>query len=289
MKRYQPLLENKYGFKPLIVIPHAGLFLPPELELEDILITRDELMMASDIDCDNLYNPVGLYKAQMIKFPYHRAFIDVNELPEDLDACVPLTHWKDSGYEFPIYKLGKIPSKETRQKVANKYTNMFFNKIKEADKTFIFCGHASNIGDVGDKGSHFEADIEISDRQMSKDGSKLIKTAPEGYLEEYFKNLEKQFEDYQPNDRKIVIKVNTDFTVNTYGNIEGTFGWNGKGEKGFKAPLILQETNEYLYTIDDKRTTFEEDYIDYKRRGQLRRRISKALFDTLCTMQKYKN
>ena len=283
MKRYRPLLENMYGIKPLIIIPHSGNLIPFEIKTESVIDNMQGFLMSQDLRTDVLYDFSLLFHCDRLVFPMHRSFCDPNESILDIDSSVPLIHWNDKGDTYPIYKKGFEPSKELRKFIASKYIKSFYNKVIQTDKTFIFDGHSSNIGDIGDGGAKFNADIEVTDRQISKEKDKIIRTAPEGYLEEYLKNLDKQLSNFKVKDKKLVIKYNTPFTVNTYGEIEGKFGYDGIQEKGCRVPLLMQELNEYLYTAENEK---QEDIIII---AELRRRMGKALFDTLLTMQKYRN
>lgn len=280
MKRYRPLLENQYGIKPLIVVPHSGTALPYEIKSKDIMDDYRGLLISADLYTEELYNYEGLFRYEFINFPYHRSFIDVNEPIDQLDDCVPLQHWRDNGSKYNIYKNN--PSIELRKYLAQKYIVPFHKKIKETEKTFIIDCHSSNIGDIGDDKSKFTADLEIADRQVSKDRQSIIRTAPEGYLEEYLKQLDKQFTNFTVHGKSLNVKYNTPFTNNTYGDIEGQHGWDGKQEKGTRVPLLLQEINEDVYS--DR----QQEILDYIIIEELRRRIGRAIFDTLCNMEKYK-
>lgn len=280
MKRYKPLLENVYGIKPLIVIAHSGTAFPYEIKTKDIVDNYRDLLISADLYTEELYNYEGLFRYDFINFVYHRSFLDCNEPIDQLDDCVPTKHWRDDGSKYPIYK--NEPSIELRKYLAQKYIIPFHNKIKCTDKTFILDCHSSNIGDIGDDKSKFTADLEIADRQVSKDKQSIIRTAPEGYLEEYLKQLDKQLRDFTVHGKRLTIKYNTPFTVNTYGDIEGQHGWDGIQDKGTRAPLLMQEINEDVYT--DR----QEEILDYVIIEELRRRMGRAIFDTLIVMEKYK-
>jgi len=222
----------------LVSIPHAGISCPPEIPLKSLSDYQQELAINNvDWFTNHLYDFRDILDNHQVVFPYNQVLINVNRHPDNLEESVPL-----SVDDISVYKNGQEPSSELRKHLIRKYHYRFHNDIASYQKIFIFDGHSTVTGLADAGGDVVKDDIIISDWQMSKhDPPGGIKTAPEGFLDVYAEELDRQFSGFQ-------IKLSTNTTYSsTYGYIMASHGWDGKSIKGSRVPLILQETNEKLY------------------------------------------
>lgn len=121
--------------QPLIVIPHSGLLLPPEVPMSEW--TR---MNTDDHDwgTESVYDMRGrIHGANVIKFPYS---LNVVNVESPIDLCYPGT---DSYYRW------------------------FYTVIWRTPKTYMFVGHSSRTGLETYSGDTFTADIEILSSENS--------------------------------------------------------------------------------------------------------------------------
>jgi len=171
--------------KPLLIsIPHSGEQVPPEAKWLNGL---PETLLMYDVDryVDRLYAPViQTLKIPSIQTKWHRYAIDLNRLPDDVDADSVIGHNNPSG-KFPRglhwaittkkEKLMPEPiTRELHEELVRRYFNPFhdqvrktFEAIKEkgAPVTYHIDAHSmpslgtSEHNDPGEK----RADVVISD------------------------------------------------------------------------------------------------------------------------------
>jgi len=228
------------GSKLFVIIPHAGTQIPDELQ-EDVF-HKDifkELDKETDMFTDKLYDFKNTLHNNHIIFKYHRGLIDVNEpsnTAEKFDTPV-------SNYDFKGHKIYITPlTKEQKQYLIDKYYNSFHARCKDAiaqlKPALILDAHSTHSQDDDVYGDRFEGDISLGNYQKTKwdkDGSTL--TCSNELLEGYAENLQKLLP-------RLQIQLNSLYLTKTYGYIEENY--TKLAITGI--PLILQETNEKLYT-----------------------------------------
>jgi hypothetical protein len=222
----------------LVSIPHAGVLCPREIPLRSLSDHQEELAKNNiDWHTEFLYDFRDILGNQHVCFAYSQVYVNVNRHPGALDESVPLV--MDG---LPVYRPGLEPSTGQRNLLLQKYHYGFHRAISCCKKCFILDGHStvSGLRDAG--GSQVVDDIILSDWQNSSlDPPEGTRTAPEGYLESYAEELERRLSGFH-----LRVTKNTTYCA-TYGHIMATHGWDGRGRRGQRAPLLLQETNEALY------------------------------------------
>ena len=222
--------------KLLVTIPHSSEHLPPEININSVNKNAiDDIIFECDEGSNILYDFRNELHNKQIMFPYHRAFIDVNQHPKDINNSIPIK----SFFNKNLYNIA--PTLKDRKDLLIKYHKSFHNQVKEEmqDCLLLFDGHSTLEGDLDDFGDRFDADIVISNYQIDLENKEYIYTCDDELLDtyEYFLRL------YLP--MSISIKKNTKYITNTYGYIEGKYGSIAKTSKTL--PVLLQETNEDLY------------------------------------------
>ncbi len=255
----------------LVVLAHSGTACPPEIPLASLSEYQQQLSENTDWYSDALYSIGDLCPAHEIRFSYGQWFVNPNRHPDQLDDAVPL---EVNG--IPVYKAGCAPTQQMRETLLQHHHLAFHQRIAAAHPSFILDGHSSCDASTDCDGQCFNADIMLSDRQQTPlDPPGGIRTAPVGCLELYARILGRLL----PGLR---IEVNTTYN-STYGYTMARHGWDGTGDRKDRAPLLLQETNERLYTfagrpdvsrIESLRRTFAEAATTFLREGGAGGRLS---------------
>jgi hypothetical protein len=252
-------MKNELTKLLLVSIPHAGLLCPREIPISILSDYQKELSENVDWYTEHLYDFRDLLGNKQVYFPYSQVYVNVNRHPEDLDQSVPIFLGN-----LPVYKQGNELSTDERKKLVLKYHNGFHRTINNCKKLFILDGHSTLTGHKDAAGEEVADGIILSDWQKTpSDPPEGLLTAPEGYLDTYAEELDRRLSGWN-----ISISKNRMYS-STYGHIMATHGWDGKGNKNQRVPLILQETNEDLY--------IENGIPDVYRIEQLRRIFAESV------------
>ena len=98
------------GSDVLVVVPHSGVAIPPEISLEDL--TEDFTALLKNVDWFTqwLYDFRDILGNRQLVFPYCSILLDANRDPADLDECVPVR----DVFGRPIYHPAYEPSPSMR-------------------------------------------------------------------------------------------------------------------------------------------------------------------------------
>lgn len=115
-----------------IVLPHAGLQIPPELA-DRLALTPEQIFNEADAYVDLIYD----FRDQVVHwvcFPYARAILDVNRLADPAvnrpgDGIVK---WQTS-YGDPVYKPGQEPDAALEQLLIERYWRPWHGQLAAID------------------------------------------------------------------------------------------------------------------------------------------------------------
>lgn len=226
------------GRRILVVIPHSGLIVPEEIPPE--ALSGDLWAVARNIDWHTewLYDFRDILDNTQIIFPYCSLILEANRCPRDLDSAVPL---KDV-LGRPVYRGGREPDTDLRQKMAGKYLDPFQAAVGaaiEAGADFFLEGHST----VSARGMA-DHQIDLMNVQLSLCGESPRRFCPDALIEAYAEELRKQLPE-------ALITINASEYLSVYGHICAEHSIDAPGRVGRKAPAILQETNQRLYLNPD--------------------------------------
>ena len=245
-----------------VIIPHSGTEIPKELDADNFKKNAiKQIDKEIDIFTDKLYDFKDVFKNKDIIFKYHRGLIDVNQSPSRIDESIPIITFINT----PIYI--KPPSKEERQQLGEKYFNTFHEittgMIQKMRPLLILDAHSTHDGDEDEFGDRFDNDISLGNYQETEqDTGGSTRTCSDELIELYAENLQKELP-------SIKIGINTKYLSRTYGYIEERYTKLAVQN----IPLILQETNEKLYTSKNE--------LDELKCRELRRCCALALSKTM--------
>lgn len=117
------------GKLPLaIIIPHAGLQIPPELSGR-VALTTAQIFNEADVYADELYDFRGRV-LHWVSFPYARALIDMNRLPDKAvnragDGIVK----RRTSYGAPVYHPGQEPDAALEQSLIDRYWQSWHTQL----------------------------------------------------------------------------------------------------------------------------------------------------------------
>ena len=231
---------NELTSKVIVVIPHSSTRIPNEIDRDNINWSK-EIESEVDVYTDEIYDFRKRLGNKEIVFNYHRAFIDVNQSPNELNDSIPLKEFNGN----KLYKNN--PSKEKRKLLLKKYHKTFHNElsIMAEDAILIFDGHSTSNGQTNNFGDKFEAEISVSNRQILSDNDKQqSNTCDIELMNLYVSALKKEL------NGKHKIVTNIPYLDKTYGYIEKRYGLDK--DKNWSCPVLLQEINKNLYMDKDK-------------------------------------
>lgn len=78
------------GSDILVVVPHSGISIPPEISLEDLTDDFTALLKNVDWFTEWLYDFRDILGNRQLVFPYCSGLLDANRDPADIDECVPV-------------------------------------------------------------------------------------------------------------------------------------------------------------------------------------------------------
>jgi hypothetical protein len=223
----------------LVVIPHSGILIPPEIPINALSDEFEKFTVDIDWHTHWLYDFRDILDNSQMIFPYCSLILEANRNPDILEDSVPLKNRlaKD------LYKKGEEPDITLKQLLARKYLKPFHydisKKIVKDKINFMLDGHSTVT-------SHGVADnqIELMNYQVSPINSTKTVFCPDAFIEIYAEELAKMLPE-------IKISVNESEFDTVYGHVCGQHSINSMKRKGARVPAILQETNQKLYMNRD--------------------------------------
>ena len=249
------------GSDVLVVVPHSGVSIPPEISLEDL--TEDFTTLLKNVDWFTqwLYDFRDILGNRQLVFPYCSILLDANRDPADLDECVPV---KDV-FGRQIYHPAYEPSTSMRSAWSDKYLKPFHRSIEEniaAGAGLIFDGHSTiTARGVADN------QIDLMNFQKTPGDDKPLYYCPDLIVETYADELRRRLPD-------VVVTINASEYIHVHGHICAAHCINSLKRTGARAPAFIQETNERLFRNADGTP-------DVHRINRLRRAFAESLAATL--------
>ena len=254
------------GSDILVVVPHSGVAIPPEISLEDLSDEFSALIKNVDWYTQWLYDFRDILANRQIVFPYCSILLEANRDPADVEECVPV---KDI-HGHPVYREGFEPSTSMRATLSEKYLKPFHLNIEEnisAGAGLLFDGH-STVTARGVAGNQ----IELMNFQHTSRDEKPLYYCPDAIIETYAEELRKRLPD-------ILITVNASDFYRVHGHVCAAHSVNALKRAGARAPAFIQETNERLFKNEDGTPNVAQI-------NRLRRAFAEALVQTLQSLQK---
>jgi len=194
------------GSDILVVVPHSGVAIPPEISLEDLTDEFTALLRNVDWYTQWLYDFRDILANRQLVFPYCSILLDANRDPADIDECVPVR----DVFGRPIYRDGYEPSASMRAAWSDKYLKPFSRSIEEnisAGAGLIFDGHSTiTARGVADN------QIDLMNFQHTQRDEKPLYYCPNIIVETYAAELRKHL----PN---VLVTVNGSEYVQVHGHI----------------------------------------------------------------------
>jgi predicted double-glycine peptidase len=253
------------GSDVLIVIPHSGVAIPPEISQEDLSDDFSTLIKNIDWYTHWLYDFRDLLGNRQVVFPYCSLLLEANRDPGDIEASVPVV----DVYGHPVYRPGCEPSVSMRTAWSEKYLKPFHLGIEEnisAGAGLLFDGHSTvTARGVADD------QIDLMNFQHTQGDEKPLYYCPDVIVETYADELRKRLPD-------VKVTVNASEYVNVHGHICAAHSINAIKRTGTRAPGFIQETNEHLFRNDDGTPNIGQI-------NRLRRAFAESLSQTLQSLQ----
>jgi len=249
------------GSDILVVIPHSGVKIPPEISLEDL--SDEFLALTKNVDWYTqwLYDFRDILSNRQMVFPYCSILLEANRDPSVIDESVPLT----DVHGRPVYRGGYEPSVSMRTAWSEKYLKPFHRGIEEsisAGAVLLLDGHSTvTARGVADR------QIELMNFQHTDRDEKPLQYSPDLIVNTYAEELRKRLPE-------ILITVNASEYYRVHGHVCAAHSVNEMKRVGARVPAILQETNERLF----KREDGTPDVVQINR---LRRAFAQSLLQTL--------
>jgi len=228
----------KPGTRILVVIPHSGLIVPEEIPPETLSRELSALVRNIDWHTEWLYDFRDILDNSQIIFPYCSLILEANRCPRDLDSALPL---KDV-LGRPVYRRGREPDTDLRQRMAVKYLDPFQAAVGEAiaaGADFFLEGHST----VSARGM-VDHQIDLMNVQVSPCGDSPRRFCPDTLIQAYAEELKKRLPE-------TMVTINASEYLSVYGHICAQHSIDAPGRVGRKAPGIIQETNQRLYLNPD--------------------------------------
>lgn len=250
----------------LVVIPHSGILIPPELSTDTLDVGFPSLLRNVDWYTNCLYDLTDLLENQQVVFPYCSLILEANRHPDLLDDCVPLVDVDGK----PVYRPGAEPSEELRRHLAYRYLRAFNRRIESlitAGAEFLLDGHSTVVA----RGMRSNQ-IDIMSYQHSRLDTDRKDYAPLVYAETYAEALQKRLPE-------VDVTVNASEYYQVYGHICAAHSINGFSRAGKLVPALSQETAQGLYL--DAAGRPDAQAID-----RLRHAFADALLETLTSIRR---
>ncbi|MDD5475176.1 MAG: N-formylglutamate amidohydrolase [Syntrophales bacterium] len=222
----------------LVVVPHSGVVIPPEISMESLSVDFPALARNIDWHTDWLYDFRDILANRQIVFPYCSLILEANRDPDVLEESVPLR----DVHGRPVYRPGSEPEQELRAGMSERYLKTFHREIEEKitdGAVFLFDGHATvTARGVGDN------QIDLMNFQKALMDKGPIQYCPEEYVETYASELRKRLPEVE-------VTVNRSEYWKVHGHVCAAHSVNSFTREGSRAPAFIQETNMRLYTGAD--------------------------------------
>ncbi|MFO7570212.1 MAG: N-formylglutamate amidohydrolase [Smithellaceae bacterium] len=253
------------GSDILVVVPHSGVAIPPEISFEDLSDDFSSLIKNVDWYTHWLYDFRDILACRQIVFPYCSILLEANRDPADIDESVPL---KDV-HGQPVYRGGCEPSPSMRAAWSDKYLKPFHRSIEEnisAGAGLLFDGHST----VTARGMQ-ENQIDLMNFQHTPRDEKPLYYCPDVMVETYASELRKRLPD-------VLVTVNASEYYRVHGHVCAAHSVNALKRAGARAPAFIQETHERLFKNEDGTPNIAQI-------NRLRRAFAESLLQTLQSLQ----
>jgi predicted double-glycine peptidase len=253
------------GSDILVVVPHSGVVIPPEISLEDLSDEFTVLIKNVDWHTQWLYDFRDILANRQLVFPYCSIVLEANRDPADIDESVPLR----DVFGRPIYRKGYEPSASMRAAWSEKYLKAFHRSIEEnisAGAGLLFDGHSTvTARGVADN------QIDLMNFQKTDRDEKPLYYCPDVIVETYAAELRKRLPD-------VLVTVNCSEYVTVHGHVCAAHSVNAIKRVGSRAPAFIQETNERLFKNKDGTPNVGQI-------NRLRRTFAESLTQTIQSLQ----
>ena len=253
------------GSDILVVVPHSGVVIPPEISLEDLSDEFTALIKNVDWHTQWLYDFRDILANRQLVFPYCSILLEANRDPADIDESVPL----HDVFGRPIYRKGYEPSASMRAAWSEKYLKAFHRSIEEnisAGAGLLFDGHSTvTARGVADN------QIDLMNFQQTDRDEKPLYYCPDVIVETYAAELRKRLPD-------VLVTVNGSEYVTVHGHVCAAHSVNAIKRVGARAPAFIQETNERLFKNEDGTPNVGQI-------NRLRRTFAESLTQTIQSLQ----
>ncbi len=253
------------GSDILVVVPHSGVVIPPEISLEDLTDDFSALIKNVDWHTQWLYDFRDILGNRQMVFPYCSILLEANRDPADIDESVPL----QDVFGRSIYRAGYEPSASMRGAWSEKYLKPFHRNIEEniaAGAGLLFDGHST----ITARGM-VDNQIDLMNFQHTDRDEKPLIYGPDIIVETYAAELRKHLPD-------VLITVNGSDFVHVHGHVCAAHSVNAMKRIGARAPAFIQETNERLFRNADGTPNVGQI-------NRLRRAFAESLNQTLQSLQ----
>ncbi|MCK9230186.1 MAG: N-formylglutamate amidohydrolase [Syntrophales bacterium] len=249
------------GSDILVVVPHSGIVIPPEIALDDLSVELSDLVKNVDWHTQWLYDFRDILANHHIVFPYCSILLDANRDPARIEESVPLL----DAFGRPVYRQGCEPSPSMRAAWSEKYLKPFHRSIEQtisAGAELLFDGHST----VPARGI-VENQVDIMNFQHTDDDEKPLHYCPDGIVETYAAELRTRLPD-------VLVTVNGSEYYRVHGHVCAAHSVNAAKRVGARAPAFIQETCEGLFKNRDGTP-------DVAKINRLRRIFAESLVQTL--------
>jgi len=253
------------GSDILVVVPHSGVAIPPEISLDDLTDKFSTLIKNVDWYTQWLYDFRDILGNRQLVFPYCSILLEANRDPADIDESVPL----HDVFGLPIYRAGYEPSASMRAAWSDKYLKPFHRSIEEnisAGSGLLFDGHSTvTARGVADN------QIDLMNFQHTPRDEKPLAYCPDLIVETYAAELRKHLPD-------VLVTVNGSEYFKVHGHVCAAHSVNALKRVGARAPAFIQETNEHLFKNEDGTPNVAQI-------NRLRRAFAESLTQTIQSLQ----
>ncbi len=249
----------------LVVVPHSGVAIVPEISLDDLSEAFALLLQNVDWFTNWLYDFRDLLGNRQLVFPYCSLLLEANRDPADLDESVPLT----DVFGRPVYRPGFEPSPSMRASLSDKYLKPFHRRIEEnisSGAALILDGHSTiTARGVADN------QIDLMNYQQTPRDEKRLYYCPDVIVETYAAELRRRLPE-------ALVTVNASDYVSVHGHVCAAHSVNTVKRISARAPALVQETNAHLFLSDD-------GLPDVGKINHLRRAFAESLAQTIASLQ----
>jgi predicted double-glycine peptidase len=249
----------------LVVVPHGGVAIPPEIPLEDLSKDLTQLIRNVDWYTQWLYDFRDFLNNRQLVFPYCSILLEANRDPEIIDESVPLL----DVFGRSIYRTGFEPSAAMRETWSDKYLKPFHRSIEEnisAGAGLLFDGHSTiTARGVADN------QIDLMNFQKTGGDNEPLYYCPDVIVETYAAELRKRLPD-------VLVSINSSEYINVHGHVCAAHSVNATKRTGARAPAFIQETNEHLFKNADGTPNLAQI-------NRLRRAFAESLSQTVQSLE----